>query len=388
MFNKEFFIRPTPNARANPHETIRVGTEFLPKDCVRHVEPNSVARDMLGRKFKHLASSDYLQSHIRITIPVNDHSNTLTPRSNGRTVPIESGLIPFGDMLGSQLTGKGSWVSGFAYEKLVVNRKSIISSHAGLLSDAGARDDVLVSNILLENGFRSMLHTGYVILHEDKFREWLTKKWGGDSSPAAGFIRNAFGELWQDGLPAYLYRLGGSVERVSNRSTSEMGMNRVRAEISQAANLMLYEHTLLPNSWINTALNTLGKDKTNAIYALDIIKRHGKLNTRQYRSLRDFTCAVYKLNYQAFQKAYPQFPAHLDAHYIGMSKDVDLAHFTCDYDASMEHASYRNSASDYRSSAINMMNSYFTIIRYLFCLPSVHIDHSEEISFIQTRIMK
>lgn len=330
----EPYYRPTPESNAIPKEAVLAGFEYLPRSIVLDVVANNAARDMLPRNLRYLTSPDFLASNALISVsPRNAHHHLIEPFSYGRATPIGYGFIPFANTVGSTLTGKGSWLGG-DHIRDVEKAGSIYHNHSGLLSVEGARFDTIASNALIENGFRSALHTGYAILDQDKLRQWIQRHW-----PRTAYfqelLEHSFDELQQDGeLPSYLYRIGGSTERVVNNIGYKYARDhRIRAEMAGIARMFLFESEI-PGSQVYSATRRLS---TSIRSVLEKVAQRKNLSDLEYYLFKSIYIEMLLHNAEALPRAIKRLGFDLRGDEISAPKDTDLALFSYDYDTAIEY---------------------------------------------------
>lgn len=346
MLKIESKYYPFPQSVREPREGAFVGVETLPLSCIEEIVNNPEARNFLPKSLAYLASQDWLASNIRMSVPVNQGSySILAPICWGRAIPIGCGILPFGKetpMVGRIVSGKGSWFSGFLTKNLDW-AGTPGNTFYGLLSQDGASGDVIVSNALLSSGFRSALHFGYAILKTKQLQEWTYKQWLG--TDVSKYIEEMFSRLndSNSGLPAYLFRISGSMERFDYLYPNWEAPVREAHEFSIANRLMLLEaHE--SNSFISRTLAAL-PDSDLTYQAIDALAKRQPLTSQQLRAYILFNAAILARNARAISRAIKLIPScKIDGAEIGQAKDLDIALFSCDYDVAIEGRSSEDPA--------------------------------------------
>lgn len=344
MIDQERFtcrLYPVPESTIDPREAVLTGIETAPRDLITGVNVNPAARDLLPASLKYLATEDFLASHVLLTVPTETaQRRIINPFHFGRSLPIAFGIMPFELGVGRVLTGKGSWIGGDVPERYK-RRYLDPNTHYGLLSTDGAREDTIISTQLLAGGFRSALHTGYVVFHETKLHDWIAEKW--KQKIRRNFIDHCFALAALGGGPAYLYRIGATTERCDPQILDRKAPRKRKTEIRRAAQCILCEEAL-PNSHVAQALRKFDKPSQRTILgSFNHIVQNIPLDTAQEQAIFQFVCAMFGQNATGIIAANKQLESlKLKGNYVSSNKDVDLGLFSYDYDA----AQYRDMPSD------------------------------------------
>lgn len=319
---------PLPETTAPAREAVPVGLALVPPELIRHVSSNKTARDMLPKNAKYLTSPDFLRTHVYMSVPFEFAEHVaLTPFCSGRAVILGVGHFPYGEAVGTVLSGKGSWVSGAMIERMKY-QQGVSADHPGLLSLDGANTDTRISNALIAHGFRSALHPGYVVFDNESLKSWLLYRW----RPYVSVVNRSIWDLQKIGEnAAYLFRLGGSTERLANYLGGRRD-GRMKAEIKQSAVLFLTEMTM-ENSQVSRAAIDIGDLRPKAIGALTNLSRGKRISNSEYRALAHFGAALFGRNANAMAVASRELTGeHIIGSQLSEGKDVDVVLFSYDYD--------------------------------------------------------
>lgn len=341
----ETYIHPFPISKLPSEEATLAGFEMLPIDIVADIQINDAALDLLPKEFKYLGSSDYFTKNIRMSVPDGESADhVLTPNNFGRTIPLACGVIPFGSSetgwhLGRILTGKGSFVAGNSIRRMLDQGITPIGDvHLGLLSVQGARDDMVIANAMLTNGFRSALHLGYAILDDTRLKTWLGSRWIEDNH--RDILDNSFTRVKENGGSAYLIRLGGSLERMDYGDIPTRAKSRrLYTEIKQSSRLMALECSY-PKSHLRRITSALRKPDV-ALTALRKISEGIYLTPSECNGYIDFLSVLIGKNASALHAAEKSLGYRLSGKHISEAKDLDLTLFSYDYDSSKESGAMR-----------------------------------------------
>jgi hypothetical protein len=370
----EPFYRPFPESAAEAREGVIMGIEALPPEIIDDIVIHPHATETIPKELYSLYTPDFFAENIWMSVPLDRATrHILTAHSYGRVVPIGVGAIPFGPipMLGRILTGKGSWLGGEYLEK-IPNHQLIGLHHPGLLSVAGAEDDMMISTLLAKHGYRTAFHLAYAVLHPEKLKDWLMEQW---QSPQytnhKEVIEQSFAELAKDKQqPAYMWRIGGSIERYGDLIEKKVIRHRLRVEIAQSARLMLTE-TRMKNSYLAHLMPHA--DTQNALAAL---ASHQPISLKQYEMLGHATNKIFAQNTYAFTQANKELARqHRGLSGFGLQfKDIDWAHFGYDYDTFAENYSSMMSPDMdreyYREAAAMAINKYLYRVAQYYLAPT------------------
>jgi hypothetical protein len=335
----ETYVRPFPLSTLPSKEATLAGVETAPPHIIADIQVNDEARDLLPKNLQYLASAEYFRSNLRMSVPNNGaDTHVLVPTTSGRVIPIGCGVVPFGSAdigwhLGRIITGKGSWATGSRERAQVDLGEPYFDTHIGLLSVEGAKGDVAVSNTLLSHGFRSALHLGYIIFDDARLKSWLASRWAKTNHRAV--LKDAFEKVKESGGSAYLFRLGGSLERIDNRNYPHYQSLRMRAETMQSSRLLAAE-SRLPNSALSPVLSLIN-NADKAITALTKIGNGSVLNHQEYVSYADFLCALVAQNASALNRIVASNAAVLAGAELSKGKDTDLAWYGYDFDMAISN---------------------------------------------------
>ncbi len=385
----EPFYRQFPDSvlseYAEVHEGVIIGMTALPPDIISEIVVHPDANEHISRELAKLATKDFAAANIWMSVPLDRAiRHILTADSYGRVVPIGVGAIPFGPipMLGRILTGKGSWLGG-VYQKKMSESQILGLHHAGLLSVAGAEDDMMISTVLAKHGYRTAFHLAYAVLHPEKLRAWLLDQWHGTNHEA--IIEKSFAELAKDNQqPAYLWRIGGSIERYGDLIEKKVVRQRLRVEIAQSARLMLAE-TRMKNSYLAHLIPHV--DMQNVLATL---ASHQPISFAQYETLGHIVNTIFAQNTYAFTETNKE----LALQRRGLSgfglqfKDIDWAHFCCDYDTYVEnYSSMLSPEMDrdyYREMAAVSTRRYLQIVAQHYLQPTPERQVTQMNSFLES----
>lgn len=324
-------LTPIPHStlrQSRIHSGIRVGVSVPPSDVIQSIWINHAAKDMLPYDLHYIATKEYMRANIWMSVPQESAEKCIiTPASSGRAVPIAYGEIPFGSSLGRVITGKGSWLAGCmvgrAYDRILPRR-----GFPGLLSMGGARGDMNASQILIDHHFRSAMHLGFAVFDSEKLKDWLLQEWRGDTTMVST-IRMSFDRIAKQ-TPAYLFRIGGSMERyVNNIGTTNQ--RTMVAELRRAARLLLAE-SRISDSHVARALKTIGDDRILALAALDSMSEYHNVTAGEFLGYTRLLAAMYGQNAHAILTSQTSGDLRIAGWMVSDAKDVDYAHFTYDYD--------------------------------------------------------
>jgi len=371
----ETYVRPFPLSTLTSKEAMLAGVETAPPDIIADIKVNDVARELLPNNLKYLASADYFRANLRMSVP-NERTNqyVLVPTTSGRVIPIGCGVVPFGDAdigwhLGRIITGKGSWATGSRERARVDLDEPLVDTHIGLLSVEGAKGDIEVSNTLLSHGFRSALHLGFVVFNDVRLQSWLASRWTKTNHWAV--LGGSFEKVKASGGSAYLFRLGGSLERIDNRNYPHYQSLRMRVETMQSSRLLAAE-SRLPNSALSPFLSVI-ENSDKAIDALTKIGNGSVLNHQEYVSYADFLCALVAQNASALNRIVASHAAVLAGAELSKGKDTDLALYGYDFDMAIaEGAEAERTMTDQSNIRNYIYNSESSISKYLSDIVAPH----------------
>lgn len=328
-------LYPIPHSTSEHTEFgVTIGVERAPASVIKDIKVNKAARDILSREDTYLATEDFFRENIWMSTGIPE-KNILTAYSSGRVVPIAywDTAISMGYAAGGVLTGKGSWVAGNRFTDVNEHATSSVNFHTGLLSVSGARSDISMSNRLIHAGYRAALHLGYVVFDQNKLHSWLMDRWRGNTNQLK-VIEESFRQVRANGGPAYLFRIGGTTERYSNVACAQTPLPRMKGEMMRAARLMLLERDMA-DSQIARALNIMDDHHVPfAISALTQMAGGKTITEYEYIGYIHLTAALYGQNTIAAEHAtgIPFLTPVFDTDYLSFGKDIDLAHFTYDFD--------------------------------------------------------
>lgn len=366
---RETYFRPAPPTTREPQDGVAVGVETITPACIEEIVINDAARSLLPESLRHLATPDFLKGLIHISVPTQGSSSrVLTPDDWCRTVPLGYGVIPFEHAVGRVVSGKGAWLSGSLLDerKNLVLNVNVRDTFYGLLSTSGAAEDTELSNEFIKAGFRSALHLGYAIFREKPFKEWIFQHWR--QTDFGDIIERIFTILAKSnyGRPAYLFRVGATLERHTNSWWGRKPLGRLRKETSIAARLMLAE-TRMPRSQIAHTFAKIGEQQKQALSALHTLGLGQSLPEDEATGYAHLLAALYARNAVALNQVRWKGGIPKGGR-LSKGKDVDLGHFSYDFDESIKDPTGTRltnitlSVLEYTHTAAETLADYFTKI--------------------------
>lgn len=241
-------------------ETMRViPFERVPRNAILDVHANADASGFLSQKYSTtLLSPDTLADWTVLTLPPLPHipdayalRKLHTFSEEGRKIPVAQGIIPYGDgIIGSQITAKGTNISGDRYEKAIhkTDTTTMIDPATpwGFFGSSSAEFDMLCSNQLIAGGFRAPLPLGIIYLDARVIRDHLYNRWAPYSSKLATKIVEHIDVISDnnDTLAQYI-RLSGTRSYITslfarNPITRLIKDTELHHEISRAGQLFSY----------------------------------------------------------------------------------------------------------------------------------------------------
>lgn len=378
--------RPIPESNREPREAVLVTVESVPREIISEVVVNQAARDLLPNALKYLTAVDWLANNAAMSIPaVSEAGRTIiSPASFGRAIPLGFGQIPFGNTLGRVVSGKGAWMCGKIPAE-VERGADFNFNHLGLLSVDGAQGDTELSNQLIAAGFRSALHLGHLVFNQVKLHRWLLDKWAKSENQSRWslIMEISFMQVTSDGGPSYLFRVGGSTERLAEpfvfyTQLLRSHVRRSKTEMAQVARMFLCE-SQLPHFQIANLLNNQNdSDKLQILTALNKIGQRQRITPTEFVAFSRLVAGIYLQNIKSLITLNQALPRPLDVFEVSRAKDVDLAHFSCDFDAALENLREFTAPeiNCYIREALKTMKSYFDSLWLAFVNPNPKLDET------------
>jgi hypothetical protein len=231
---------------------VTVYTKELPSSCITSVVVNSEAREFLPREYHHLLSTDSLTQMCTMSVrkrPVGILSRSREIHATyeeGRTMPVAEfeDPIPYGPgILGTYISAKGVHISGRKYENAIKLGLNTDVEPQGFFGDYDSAIDTYISNRYLEDGVRTSLSLGYVILNSSETERFLLQNWKSfffKTDPIKWHIdmlrRN------EDQM-AIQFRIGGTRDRLESTHSRppNADLRKYRESFLRGAELLYYE---------------------------------------------------------------------------------------------------------------------------------------------------
>lgn len=252
--------------------------EHLTKQILADVVINQDASAALPQSFaQQVLAEKFLLDNLKMSVPAEvTGQGALTPEFGRRSDLLYRGEIPVADrFVYGAILGKGVGLSGRLYKRWLPPSSDYKKVPWGMFGSKEAENERVISNILLESGFRAGLVLGYVVMEPEPLRNWLVPLWEKHDPERAALINHAINLIKEnDDKPCFEMRVTGSPERWQwyedwdTEKNRPKYINRRKKELALAAGLLLKEAQIYPhfNEYIdprllrkNIAIDTLGR---------------------------------------------------------------------------------------------------------------------------------
>lgn len=240
--------------------------EPLRSQIISNVVTNDNARGALPQPFaQQVLAEEFLLRNLKMSVPSEvENRGALTPEYGRRSALLYRGEIPVADkFVYGAILGKGGGLSGRLYKRWIPPKSDYKETPFGMFGSKEAENERVISNILLESGFRAGLVVGYVVMEPEPLRNWLVPLWEKHDPERAALIHNAINLIKENGdKPCFEIRVTGSPERWQwyedwdKEVDNFKYINRRKKELSLAAELLRREAQIFPHfkTYINQGL--------------------------------------------------------------------------------------------------------------------------------------